>query len=120
MMSIILNDTFSVALMKLIEAKGKAGVEVYKRASIDRKLFSKIRRDKNYIPSKKTVIALALALELSLNEINNLLERAGFVLSGSLLFDVIIESFISQGNYDIHEINAALFAHGQPTLNNGI
>lgn len=114
---ITLNDTFAVALMKLIETKGKTATEVYKRANIDRKLFSKIRRDKNYLPSKKTVISLALALELSLDETNDFLKRAGFALSCNLLFDVIIKSFISQSNYDIHEINNILFAHGQPTLN---
>ena len=116
MVKITLNDTFSVALLRLIKAKGKTDMEVYKRASIDRKLFSKIRRNKNYVPSKKTIIVLALALECSLDETKDLLERSGFVLSGSLLSDVIIKNFISQGNYDIHKINCVLFAHGQPIL----
>lgn len=109
-------QSFSNTLMKLIEAKGKDSVEVYKRAHIDRKLFSKIRSQTDYIPSKKTIIALALALELSLDEAQSLLERAGFTLSRSILFDVIVEYFITQGKYDIYEINCVLFAHKQPLL----
>lgn len=112
-----IEQSFSTALMKLIEAKGKDAVEVYKRANIDRKLFSKIRSNHSYIPSKKTIIALALALELSLDETQTILGRAGFTLSRSILFDVIIEYFISQGKYDIYEINNVLFAYKQPILN---
>ena len=112
----ILEHSFSVALMELIEAKGKDHVEVYKRANIDRKLFSKIRSQPEYIPGKKTIIALALALELSLDETQELLKKAGFTLSRSILFDVIIEYFISQGNYDIFEINSILLAYKQPIL----
>lgn len=108
--------SFSTALMQLIEAKGKDHVEVYKRANIDRKLFSKIRSQHEYIPGKKTIIALALALELSLDETQKLLEKAGFTLSRSILFDVIIEYFISQGKYDIFEINSVLLAYKQPVL----
>ena len=111
-----LENPFSIALMELIESKGKDSVGVYKRANIDRKLFSKIRSQSDYIPSKKTIIALALALELSFDETQALLERAGFTLSRSIMFDVIIEYFISQGKYDIHEINAVLFAYKQPPL----
>ena len=110
-------QSFSTALMQLIEAKGKDHVEVYKRANIDRKLFSKIRSQHEYIPSKKTIVALALALELSLDETQALLKRAGFALSRSILFDVIIEYFISQGKYDIYEINNVLLAYKQPILN---
>ena len=112
----ILERSFSVALMQLIEAKGKDHVEVYKRANIDRKLFSKIRTQHEYIPSKKTIIALALALELTLAETEALLKRAGFTLSRSILFDVIIEYFITEGNYDLLEINSVLFAYKQPIL----
>lgn len=115
-MNIILDDTFSVALVKLVEAKGLSATEVYKRANIDRKLFSKINRNKNYMPGKKTAIALALALELTLEETRDLLARAGYALSRSLVFDVILEHFISQGKYDVYEINGVLFAYGQPTL----
>ena len=109
-------QSFSTALMQLIESKGIDHVEVYKRANIDRKLFSKIRTQHEYIPSKKTIIALALALELSLDETQKLLEKAGFTLSRSILFDVIIEYFISQGKYDIFEVNSVLLAYKQPVL----
>lgn len=109
-------QSFSTALMQLIEAKGKDHVEVYKRANIDRKLFSKIRSQHEYIPSKKTIIALALALELPLDETQTLLKKAGFTLSRSILFDVIIEYFILKGEYDFFEINSVLFAYKQPIL----
>lgn len=112
-----LKNSFSTALMKLIKEKGKTNVEVYKRANIDRKLFSKISRQIYYIPSKKTIIALALALELSLDETTDLLKRGGFTLSRSILFDVIIEYFILHSKYDIFEINEVLAAHKQPTMN---
>ena len=102
--------------MNAIEASGKDHVEVYKRANIDRKLFSKIRTQHEYVPSKKTIIALALALELSLDEAQALLKRAGFTLSRSILFDVIIEYFFLQEKYDIFEINSVLVAYKQPML----
>ena len=110
-----LDDSFSVALIELINSKGKKAVEVYKRANIDRKLFSKIRNE-FYTPGKRTTIALAVALELSLDETKDLLKRTGYTLSRSLLFDVIIEYFISQGNYNIFEINNVLFSYNQPIL----
>ena len=112
-----LEKLFSDTLLELIEAKGKSNVEIYKRANIDRKLFSKICSQEGYLPSKKTVIALALALELSLDETQDLLRIAGFTLSRSILFDSIIEYFISQGNYDIFEINEVLSAYNLRPLN---
>lgn len=109
-------NTFPVVLMQHIKDKGKNKVDIYKRANIDRKLFSKISSRKDYLPSKRTIIALALALELSLEETSDLLMRAGFALSDGILFDVIIEYFISHGKYDIFEINNVLVAYKQPTL----
>lgn len=112
-----LDEPFSVTLMRLIDAKGiKKDSDVYHKANIDRRLFSKIRSNEHYTPSKSTVLALAIALELSLEQTNDLLERAGFALSRSRKFDVIVEYFIKVGKYDIFEINEVLFYYDQPLL----
>lgn len=111
-----LDEPFSVKLLKLIDEKGKTDVEVYKKANIDRKLFSKIRTGKGYSPSKKTILALSISLELTLDETNDLLERAGFTLSHSQKFDVIIEFFIKRRLYDIFDINEVLLKYDQVLL----
>lgn len=108
--------TFSEQLLKLIDAQGLTDAQVYKRANLDRRLFSKIRTEKEYRPSKATAIALAIALHLTLPEAQDLLARAGYALSHSSRFDLIIEYFIRNGRYDIFEINDALFFYQQPLL----
>jgi hypothetical protein len=106
--------SFGEKLVRLIEAKELDQVVVYKKANIDRKLFSKIKTQKDYIPSKRTVLALAIAMELPLEEVQALLREAGFALSPSILSDVIVVYFISHQRYDFDEINAALYAYDKP------
>lgn len=107
---------FAQTLFELIDRRGLKDSEVYNRANIDRRLFSKIRSDENYTPSKKTVLALAIALQLSLEETKDLLMKAGYALSNCNKRDLVIEYFIKNKNYNIHEINFVLEQYHQQIL----
>ena len=110
------DDSFAVTLLKLIDRKNMTEVQCYKRANVSKKTFWKINNDPKYKPSKQTVLAFAIALELTLEETEDLLRTVGFSLSHSNTFDMIIEFYIRRGVYDIYEINAALYQFDQICL----
>ncbi len=107
---------FTETLLKLIDKTGKKDSEIYKKANISKQHFSKIRNNPNYRPTKPTAIALALALELDLEQTKDLIGRAGYALSNSSKFDLIIQYFIEQGNFNVIEINMALYEFDQSLL----
>ena len=107
---------FSETLLKLIDKSGEKDSDIYKRANVDRKLFSKIRSNPAYKPSKATALAFALALHLDLNETNDLIGRAGYVLSHSSKADLAVECFIEHQIYNIDRINEVLYAHDLPLI----
>lgn len=111
-----LDAPFSTTLLTLIDARGMTDAEVYHRANISRQLFSKIRGNESYRPSKQTVVALAIALELDMSATQDLLARAGFTLSKSSKFDVIVRFFIERGIYDLFQLNEVLFAYDLPLV----
>ena len=111
-----LGESFQQRLLRMIDERGMTDPEVYKRANVDRKLFSKIRCSEDYIPKKKTIVALAIALKLNLDDTKDLLDSAGLTLTNSSKADVIVSFCLENDIYDIFEVNALLFKFGQPIL----
>ena len=111
-----LDETFSQRLLRMIKERGMTEAEAYNKAYVDRRHFAKIRKDPNYAPAKKTVLAFAIALELSMDETKDLLNCAGFALSRSSKTDIIVAYFLQNQIYDMFEINEVLYDYGQPTF----
>lgn len=111
-----MEETFSQRLLRMIDERGLTDSEAYTKAYVDRRHFSKIRKDVNYAPNKKTVLAFTIALELSLDEAKDLLRSAGYALSRSSKTDIIVAYFLQNKIYDMMEINEVLDAYGQPVF----
>lgn len=109
-----MEETFSQRLLRMIDERGMTDAQAYAKACVDRRHFSKIRKDVNYAPNKKTVLAFAIALELSLDETKDLLQSAGYALSRSSKTDIIVAYFLQNKIYDMIELNEVLYAYGQP------
>ena len=115
-----LDEPFSVKLLRLIDQKGMDDVACYKKANVSRQTWYKILNEKDYKPNKKTVLSFAVALELSLPEARDLLKKAGFALTHSSKFDIVMEYFFKHPGHDVYEINDVLFSHDLPLLGSGM
>lgn len=109
-----MDETFSQRLIRMIKERGMTESEAYKKAYVDRRHFAKIKKDDYYAPNKKTVLAFSIALELSLDETKDLLKSAGYALSRSSKFDIIIVYFLENKNYNMFDINEVLYEYDQP------